>query len=970
MNARLANRFVLAVFVAVSCTFSPTKAVDLPEAVKAAVSQASSSSYVDLLLSFDNDLDLTALKMSNLRTKPDKTANYRNVMGKLLRSRDDLRLSIEPTLAQMKQAGQVESYKFFTVSRTVLVRTRAGNVANLMTLPGIRLINVNEAVSLIEPVQQTPATAADATLANNALNAINVRSLWNHGLTGAGRLICSFDTGINGTHPALASKWRGNHGAAAAACWFAPHVTDSIPNDNVGHGSHVMGIMVGSTATDTIGVAPGAQWISAAVIDQGVSFSATIADILSAFDWVLDPDGDTLTTSDVPDVICNSWGVPKGVFGSCDNTFWQAIDNVEAAGIVTIFAAGNEGPNAMTMRNPGDRASSPLNTLSVGAIDPTTDVVADFSSRGPATCDGVSIKPELVAPGVNIYSSYKDGTYHIMSGTSMAAPFVAGLVALMRQYNPDATVEEIKTALMASAQDLGPVGEDNSYGNGLIDASKILSHLGAPIIPSVEVANYAFRSGGDSFADPGETASLYLTFQSTDGLADSIDVHLASLSSTVALSPDTLRYHFTTAGYAINLDSFTLQVSSAAISGQNIQLLACLSLPGTTTEDTLYFSVLIGHAVPGVMSTVTTGGITFTVSDFGQYGLGTGSIYQAGGDGFRLNGGSNLLYEAGLIVSAGGQLVSDAIRSDKGGFKETEFVPAASTASSTASDQKLEAGFSDGNAPLPIPVQIDQTVYQTGKNFVIISFDVYNPSPERLSQLSIGLFCDFDIDQCHDVIGFDTALGMIYQYDSAASRYVGLIGVSPNEFSFAAGINDNCAKEGFTKSQKSALVSGSGISIEPVQSGDWYMAITRTAEQVEAFGKRTLALAVVAATSPADLRTQAEAALAEYGNLLTVDGGSTPVPRKFCLSQNFPNPFNPETTIRFQMASQKQAVLSVYNVTGQKVRTLFDGPAKTGETTVVWDGRDDGGMAVASGIYFYRLTAGSETITKKMALLK
>ena len=117
---------------------------------------------------------------------------------------------------------------------------------------------------------------------------------------------------------------------------------------------------------------------------------------------------DANTTSDVPDVILNSWGVPRGLFIPCSQTFWEVIDNVEAAGIVTVFAAGNEGPNPQTMRDPADRAATPLNSFSVGAVD-NNKVIGDFSSRGPSSCDTTQIKPEVVAPGVLVRSSSKDG---------------------------------------------------------------------------------------------------------------------------------------------------------------------------------------------------------------------------------------------------------------------------------------------------------------------------------------------------------------------------------------------------------------------------------------------------------------------------------------------------------------------------------------------------------------------------------
>lgn len=303
------------------------------------------------------------------------------------------------------------------------------------------------------------------------LKLLNVPYLWNKGYNGKGRLVCSFDTGVEKDHPALSSKWRGNH-APASSAWFSNATTNTIPIDRSGHGTHTMGIMVGASVTDTFGVAPGAEWITAGVIDQGRSLSATISDILQAFEWTLNPDGDTSTTDDVPDVISNSWGIRKGLFAPCDETFNVVIDNVEAAGIVVVFAAGNEGPGTRTLRSPADRASTPINCFAVGAVD-NSKTIWYKSSRGPSSCNR-EIKPEVVAPGVCIWSLYKGGGYEYMSGTSMAVPYIAGLAVLYRQYDPDASVEVIKNAIINSCTDLGSPGEDNTYGYGLPDASRLL----------------------------------------------------------------------------------------------------------------------------------------------------------------------------------------------------------------------------------------------------------------------------------------------------------------------------------------------------------------------------------------------------------------------------------------------------------------------------------------------------------------
>jgi flagellar hook assembly protein FlgD len=102
---------------------------------------------------------------------------------------------------------------------------------------------------------------------------------------------------------------------------------------------------------------------------------------------------------------------------------------------------------------------------------------------------------------------------------------------------------------------------------------------------------------------------------------------------------------------------------------------------------------------------------------------------------------------------------------------------------------------------------------------------------------------------------------------------------------------------------------------------------------------------------------------------------SVTLPKNFSLAQNFPNPFNPVTTIKFKVQSSKfkvplPATLKIYNLLGQKVRTLVDELKATGEYEVVWDGKDDNGQKVGSGIYFYQLKTGESSESKKMVLLK
>lgn len=966
------SALAIVVILAPAAVYSASEPVVVSEAVTDAVNQASPDLVMEVLLSFDGDFNAAQFKADPRNAVLDRSGRYRRIMNQLTANRDDMEATLVPPLEAMKAAGRIEAYSFFTVARVVLVRTRIDNLDNLLQLTGVRLVNLNSAVELVNPVSEQDASVARTSGTLNAgLDAINVRPLWARHLNGAGRLICSFDTGVDGDHPALGSKWRGNNGASAASSWYAPH-GGTTPDDLVGHGSHVMGIMVGSTDTDTLGVAPGAQWISAAVIDQGATFSTTIADILSAFDWALDPDGDPNTTDDVPDVICNSWGVPKSIYSDCNVTFWTAIDNVEAAGIVTIFAAGNEGPGEATLRNPADRGSSPINSFSVGAVDPVTRVVADFSSRGPSTCDPSVVKPELVAPGVGIYSSYKDGGYKLMSGTSMAAPFVAGLVALMRQYNPDATVEEIKYALLSATTDLGPVGEDNAYGMGLIDASRVLDYLPVPPAPAqVTVDLVQVSGGGDAVADPGETAGVTLTLHDASYTLATIGAWISSSSSSVSVRPDTLPFFFGQGtGYAVGTAAFRITVAGDAVSGQDATMYLHPVTSTMVPGDSVAFILTVGHRLPGKIIASGSGDIRFSTSDFGQFGFGSGSVYPAGGDGFHFGASGNLLYEAGMIVGASAQMVSDGIRDDSGHFKVSDFTPGAAAASSLVLEdgELLTASYSDAAALLPLPIEVDQAVYRTGENFIICEFDFYNPSPARIDRLAAGVFFDFDLNTDGDRFGFDTLMGMAYQYDPDSNRYVGLIGVSPEELTFTAAVTSG--KPGFSRQEKFDMVSGTGVRIDGPAVGDWHLAASRTVTQVEAFGHRVTAVALLAATSLEGLRAEALKAMEAYGAMTGVDDGRVVLPSTISLEQNFPNPFNPQTTIRFSMPATAPATITVFNVCGQKVRILFDGLAAPGEHSVVWDGTDDDHRSVASGVYFYRLTTDTESTGRTMVLLK
>ena len=248
---------------------------------------------------------------------------------------------------------------------------------------------------------------------------------------GKGIVIGTSDSGVDGSHPALQAGYRG-----ADDSWYDPWNGTRTPTAHNGHGTHTIGTALGR---DGIGVAPQAQWIGCVNLDRNLGSPSHYLDclqfMLAPFPLGGDPWRDGRPDR-APDVLTNSWGCP-GVEGCDASALLPATAAFRAAGIYFVVAAGNTGPYCSSVDDPP--APYP-DVLTVGAVDRNRRVT-DFSSRGPVAG---GTKPDLVAPGAGILSALPDGTYGVLDGTSMAAPHVAGVVALMWSANP-ALIGDIDT---------------------------------------------------------------------------------------------------------------------------------------------------------------------------------------------------------------------------------------------------------------------------------------------------------------------------------------------------------------------------------------------------------------------------------------------------------------------------------------------------------------------------------------------
>ena len=410
---------------------------------------------VAVIVSLADKADLKAFK-------EEKDKGVRR--GKLIRALQSTADYSQKELKQFlinKKAKKVQSLWIFN---GLAVTASSSVIYDLTDQPGVESIRLDKAVQAPEP---TPA--ATASFEWN-LDAIRAPELWTMGYTGAGVVVANMDTGVDGQHPDLASQYRGGNNS-----WFDPngeHIT--TPYDADGHGTQTMGLIVGGNGGGSaIGVAPAAQWIAVKIFND--AGQATYSGIHQAFQWLLDPDGNP-TSNDAPDLVNNSWTL-RGSEGQCITEFQGDIQALKAAEIAVVFSGGNVGPNPDSSESPANNPGS----FAVGATD-DTNTIDSSSSRGPSACDS-GIYPQVVAPGVNVKSAdltfggLFPGSYAYVSGTSFAAPHVAGAMALLLSSFPDAMVVELETALKDSAFDLGPAGPDEDYGYGLLDVVEAYSLL-------------------------------------------------------------------------------------------------------------------------------------------------------------------------------------------------------------------------------------------------------------------------------------------------------------------------------------------------------------------------------------------------------------------------------------------------------------------------------------------------------------
>ncbi len=516
------------------------------------------------------------LEKTRTQHYPTLAAQRTAVVNALLATAQSTQAPIRRLLERRKSVGEVTDYQSFYIFNGMAVEGDLNTIIELAQRQDVNRIVANY------PLISAAPGAADKNLTpdNWNIDLIDADRVWNElGIRGTGAVVADLNLGVIWTHSAITSQYRGNQNNTVNHNynWFEPdrllHTegnlgasTSNAPRSCNSYGFQPLGTVLGDggTANTHIGVAPAAQWIAVPALcrDNPATLMADDIIINKSFEWLLCPTDlsgklSTRDCSKAPDVINNSWSSSNPY----NETFRPALQALRAAGIAPVFASGD-----YAVRHSGNIGSpgSLPEAIVVGATD-DLDRVAPFSNRGPGI-DPQDQKPELTAPGVDIYSAAYHMEYYNSSGTAVAASSVSGLLALMisadlQDGHRDYNVDELERIMELTAVDLGSAGPDNDSGYGRIDAYRAVRWI-------LSAGNFHGSVQDAGSGNPLPRAVVTAASAShNDTLTTTVD---AAGNYSLDLPADT--YHITVQAFGYTTSLTDITILSNTVTTRNFQL--------------------------------------------------------------------------------------------------------------------------------------------------------------------------------------------------------------------------------------------------------------------------------------------------------------------------------------------------------------------------------------------------------------
>jgi len=656
-------------------------------------------------------------------------------------------------------------------------------------------------------------------------------------------------------------------------------------------------------------------------------------------------------------IINCSWG------GEANSLLGQDVINYAVSqGALVVAAAGND-----NISNPAYPASYD-GVLSVAWTD-ENDRKSFFSNYGSWI--------DVTAPGSSIYSTWMNNTYTQLSGTSMASPLTSGLAALAAErfsnYSPLQIAEQIRVTC-ENIYNLNP-GYEFQLGNGRINAFNALNNLNAVSVRAVDItfSDEAPGGNGDNIFLPGEIIYIAVKFKNYLNPVSSLEITLESRNPNAVVQNGSFF-----AGSIAGSDSFETSSKFTVLLGS--------SLPPNSTI-TLYlkysdgeyndFQTITTFANPN-FATQSGNNISMTITGKGNLGF-NDYPNNMQGEGFSYLNSQNLLFEGALMIASSASRVSDAARgSSSASGQNTDFEPVRPFRIISQENDSVYGSteFNDdvaGSGRFGIDVILNSYTFSdiADRNFIILKYSIINNSADIISNLYPGLFFDWDLaGGPDDLTSYDTEgkLGFVHNSENTGIPWIAAAVLSGTGYGYwainnAGGDGGFSIYDGFSDTEKFRSLA-SGIGKPQAGPGDISFTVSTGPLNIGPADTVNVGFAVAGGLNLEDLRSSVSNARIKY-KTLTNDTSQSLIPDKYILYQNYPNPFNPNTIISYSLPEQSNVSLKIYDILGNEVRTLVDQIQTEGNYRVEFKVN-----GLASGIYFYRIQAGSFTEVKKMVVLK
>ncbi|MBN1301922.1 MAG: S8 family serine peptidase [Melioribacteraceae bacterium] len=806
-----------------------------------------------------------------------------------------------------------------------------------------------------------------------SLSVVQAEQAWDITKGSSDVIIAIVDTGVDWDHPDLADNIWINEAEANGTQgidddnngyvddirgWDFGGLTGTPDNDPVedsdDHGTHVAGI-AGAVTNNGIGVASIGYNCMIMAVKTSEDDIRDNGNALIAFGY----DGILYAVDNGAKVINCSWGSY-----SYSKTLEEIIEYAAMNGAIVVGSAGNE--NNRDAIYPGNYKDA----LSVGYTDDSD--VKNFASNYGEEVD-------IYAPGTSIYNTWQNDTYASLSGSSMAAPLVSGIAALVFTQFPNFTPHQVAQQIRVNADNIDALNPTYQYlmGSGRVNAYKALTNTDSKAVRITNI-NFVEEGDGDGVFESGETVSVELDFVNYLSPLSNLSVRVFSDAGYITFQNPFVNMgaHDTLEVFDNSSNTFRFTISGSA--PLNSEPAFRIEFTDGTYKD---FQWIKGMIINPLYKTSSAGDLQVTFTSKGTIGF---NDYPDNlqGDGFIFRQGPNILFEGGLMYgNSSGKIVS-SVRSSNAEQQSDDFrniQPYIVTSPGAVADEQGLSVFDDsfaGTKTYNIETELHTYAFaeDESNDFIILKYIFKNKGLNSYSNFFTGLYFDWDVDANNAATNitnydFTDSFGYVYNDDlNAIATHAGMALLSTELDGYFGISNPGDSNfglyDGYTDDEKwTSMTSGKSHVLQGPT--DVSSVISSGPHTLDSGDTLIVDFALTAGESLEELRDAVKRSREKYLSLVKDVYDEYSGPLEYNLEQNYPNPFNPATTIVYSIAEQGNVSLEVFDMLGRSVGRLVNEFKPAGNYKVQFSA-----VNLSSGVYIYKLSVNSFVSINKMLLIK